>query len=296
MSDDRSHHISKKRLYDILIVPSDDAGQAKRIRLAPWQIGAVLALGVVLVLSAVLVLLIFTPLGLLVPIANPELENRYNRELLSINQRMSDLMQELVELRAYSVKVRQALGENVSLTDSGLVVSKGARRQPTGQQSVGEQRQQIAQSVPQDFVRTSPRPMIERVSGEDPNKVAFPVILPVEGYITRGYDPNQRHFGLDIAGKTGTPVNAAAEGYVIFAGWTYEDGYLIILSHAGGFVTFYKHNQSLLKSANSFVKRGEPVALLGNSGVTSSGPHLHFEIWKNGTPVDPALYIISLSL
>jgi murein DD-endopeptidase MepM/ murein hydrolase activator NlpD len=124
--------------------------------------------------------------------------------------------------------------------------------------------------------------------------VVFPVIMPTEGYVTRTFNPNQRHFGIDIAGKIGTPVYAAAEGYVIFAGWTNEDGNLIILSHAGGFLTFYKHNQSLLRPANSFVKRGEPIALLGNSGI-SSGPHLHFEIWKDGVPVDPARYVMKFN-
>ncbi|MEP0823554.1 MAG: M23 family metallopeptidase, partial [Ignavibacterium sp.] len=114
--------------------------------------------------------------------------------------------------------------------------------------------------------------------------------------ITRGFEPGQRHFGLDIAGTLGTPVNAAADGYVVFAGWTVDEGYVMILSHTDGFLTFYKHNQTLLKGANVFVKRGEPIALLGNSGRMSSGPHLHFEIWKDGTPVDPSLYLLNLYL
>jgi murein DD-endopeptidase MepM/ murein hydrolase activator NlpD len=91
-------------------------------------------------------------------------------------------------------------------------------------------------------------------------------------------------------------VVAAADGYVVFSGWTYQDGQVLILSHSGGFLTYYKHNQSLLKSANIFVRRGEPIALLGNSGRTSSGPHLHFEVWKDGAPVDPARYLLQTTL
>lgn len=295
MPDDRSHHISKKREYDILLVPSDDAGQTKRIRLAPGQIAAVVVGSFAVIVASVLLLLIYTPLGPLVPIPNPELENRYNRELLSINQRMSDVMQQLVELRSYNVKLRQALGENVALSDSGVVVSKGARKQPSSVQMSQEQRQSLVQAIPREGARAALQPVVERIVGDDPNKVVFPVTMPTEGYVTRGYDPNQRHFGMDVAGKSGTPVNAAAEGYVVFSGWTNEDGYMMILSHAGGFLTFYKHNQTLLKSGNSFVKRGEPIALMGNSGATSSGPHLHFEIWKDGAPVDPLQYIINMS-
>jgi murein DD-endopeptidase MepM/ murein hydrolase activator NlpD len=125
--------------------------------------------------------------------------------------------------------------------------------------------------------------------------VSFPAILPAEGYITRGFSPSERHYGLDIAGRTGTLINAAADGHVVFAGWTNDDGNVVILSHLNGFVTFYKHNKSLVKTAGEYVKRGEPIALLGNSGRTSSGPHLHFEIWKDGSPVDPSEFLLNLN-
>jgi murein DD-endopeptidase MepM/ murein hydrolase activator NlpD len=123
--------------------------------------------------------------------------------------------------------------------------------------------------------------------------VSFPAILPTEGFITRGFEPEHNHFGLDIAGKMGNLIVAAADGNIVFSGWTYDDGYIVIVSHASGFMSFYKHNQSLLKSSGSFVRRGEPIATLGNSGTTSSGPHLHFEIWKDGVPVDPSIYLIN---
>jgi murein DD-endopeptidase MepM/ murein hydrolase activator NlpD len=114
--------------------------------------------------------------------------------------------------------------------------------------------------------------------------------------MTRGFDPEHNHFGLDIAGKTGNLIVAAADGKIVFSGWTYDGGYIVIVSHASGFMSFYKHNQSLLKSSGSFVRRGEPIATLGNSGTTSSGPHLHFEIWKDGIPVDPSIYMINFYL
>jgi murein DD-endopeptidase MepM/ murein hydrolase activator NlpD len=126
--------------------------------------------------------------------------------------------------------------------------------------------------------------------------VVFPAILPARGYITRGFGSEANHYGLDIAAKTGSIVSAAADGTVLFAGWTPDDGYLMVLVHAGGFVTIYKHNQSLLRPANARVRRGDPIALLGDSGRTSLGPHLHFEIWKDGSPVDPSLYVMNLAI
>jgi hypothetical protein len=295
MPEELQHHRSKKREYDFLMVPTGDGGTTKRLRLSRGKIGAMLSGSVVLIVVTVLLLLVYTPLGPLVPIPNPELENRYNRELLSIKLRMSDLMEEQVQLRAYVVKVKQAFGEHVTLNDSGAIVEKTDRSRSVARQQTPEF-SRIDQSLKQDAIRPSVSAVVERAGTGETGNVVFPVLMPTTGYLSRGFDVNQRHFGLDIAGKTGTPVNAAAEGYVIFSGWNNEDGYVLIISHTGGFLTYYKHNQSLLKSANSFVKRGEPVALMGNSGFTSSGPHLHFEVWKDGVPVDPQIYIVNLHL
>ena len=128
---------------------------------------------------------------------------------------------------------------------------------------------------------------------QENRRVVFPAMMPADGYLTRGFAAGQRHFGIDIAGNAGSLVRASADGYVVFAGWTSNDGNQIILSHPGGFLTFYKHNQSLLFQSNAAVKRGEPIALLGSSGETSAGPHVHFEVWKDGVPIDPASVVLN---
>ena len=289
MPSDSSHHTSKKAHYTVLLVRTDDVAEPRNMRLAVWQVVLLFLGSITLVVAVVFALLFYTPLAAWVNIPNPELEIRYTQELVSLNQKMASLMEQLVELRSYNVKLRNALGEQAVSTDSGVVVTGTVRTRDTRPVESNRQPQTVTGSVAQAAFYPLP---VETVVEPD-RKVAFPAILPTEGYITRGYLPEQHHFGLDIAGKIGTPVEAAADGYVVFAGWTNEDGYVVILSHADGFLTFYKHNQSLLKSANMFVKRGEPIALLGNSGRTSSGPHLHFEIWKDGTPVNPTSYLLN---
>ncbi len=289
------HHRSKKVRYDILLVPSDDARGTRRIRFAAWQVISVIIGSIALVVAFVLLLLMYTPLGPLVPIPNPELENKYARELRAVSERMVAVMQQLVELQTYNVKLRNALGQNIVQTDSGFVELRPPRGKNNRLSRPTEAQISSLSTNDNRSVKKVNWPVVEHVEQDGGQRVAFPAILPTEGYITRGFDPEQRHYGLDIAGKVGTPVTAAADGNVVFAGWTNEDGYLVILSHAGGFLSFYKHNQSLLKTANTFVKRGEPVALLGNSGLTSAGPHLHFEIWKDGSPVDPSLYVVNLN-
>lgn len=288
------HHKSKKRRYDLLLVPSDDAGEARQVRVTPWQLLLLSGGSVIIIVITVLLILVYTPIGLLVPIPNPELENRYSKELLSLNERMNVLLRELVVLREYNLKLRNALGEKVVMSDSGLVAT-GTLRQPVGNETKREDLQRSRPLVVLPGVSKAPSNMVvAQEIGDRRQVVVFPAIFPTEGYVTRGFDVERRHYGLDIAGKMGTPVNAAADGNVVFAGWTNEDGYVVIISHSGGYLTFYKHNQSLLKSAGVFVRRGEPIALLGNSGETSSGPHVHFEIWKDGTAVDPSQYFLNM--
>ena len=117
------------------------------------------------------------------------------------------------------------------------------------------------------------------------NKILF---IPVEGTVTQGFSNKENHLAIDIAVETGTPIKAISDGRVLFAEWTVETGYVIIIDHGDMLTTVYKHNSSVLKKQNEPVNAGEIVALSGNHGTLTTGPHLHFEIWKNGSPIDPA--------
>jgi murein DD-endopeptidase MepM/ murein hydrolase activator NlpD len=241
-------------------------------------------------------MLTYTPLGQVFPLSNTGLENKYSKELISLNQRMTSLMEQLIELRTYNVKLRRALGENIVLSDSG-VVKVGPRAAEIEKSRLNREEQALVHAPQMMSLEQQMLPVGEVKRKTDAwVAISFPAILPTEGYLTRGFEPEFNHYGLDIAGKTGTLVVAAADGNVVFSGWTYNDGFVVIISHTSSFMSFYKHNQSLLKSAGSFVRRGEPIATLGNSGTTSSGPHLHFEIWKDGIPVDPSAYMINFYL
>jgi len=109
---------------------------------------------------------------------------------------------------------------------------------------------------------------------------------PVSGFISRGFSAENGHMGTDYALKVGTPVYSAANGYVVFADYTVNDGYMIILAHTDNYITVYKHCSQLLKSQRDFVTQGELIALSGNSGKLTTGPHLHFELWKDGFVLD----------
>lgn len=114
---------------------------------------------------------------------------------------------------------------------------------------------------------------------------------PLQGIITRHFDPAQDHFGIDIVADRNEAIKSALDGTVIFSDWTLETGYVIGLQHANNLISVYKHNSSLLKQQGNFVKAGETISIVGESGELSTGPHLHFELWHNGKPIDPEEFI-----
>ncbi|NQW37343.1 MAG: M23 family metallopeptidase [Flavobacteriales bacterium] len=120
-------------------------------------------------------------------------------------------------------------------------------------------------------------------------KVVF--FAPVLGSITQRFNIKEKHYAIDIAVKTGTPVKSAADGTIIFAEWTAETGYVIIIEHTNGFLSVYKHNAIILKKQGDLVTSGEVIATVGNTGEFTSGPHLHFELWNDGYPIDPSQFI-----
>lgn len=114
---------------------------------------------------------------------------------------------------------------------------------------------------------------------------------PVEGYVTDEYDAKKEHYGVDIAAKEDAPVKAVLDGKVISAAYTLETGYVMGVQHANNLVSFYKHNARLLKKAGELVRAGDVIAIVGNTGELSTGPHLHFELWHEGRSLNPKDYI-----
>jgi murein DD-endopeptidase MepM/ murein hydrolase activator NlpD len=120
-------------------------------------------------------------------------------------------------------------------------------------------------------------------------KVLF--FVPLKGVITNGFNTKQDHFGIDIVAKQNEAIKCVLDGTVIFSNWTLETGYTIVIQHQENIVSVYKHNSALLKKEGDFVKAGEPIAIIGQTGELATGPHLHFELWSDGNPVNPKDYI-----
>lgn len=159
---------------------------------------------------------------------------------------------------------------------------------------------EIAKTDPSVLIRTSRKDSLlrEAVAKEDkynpliaPQVQQYALFAPVKGSISEGYDSKSKHYAVDVVTVKDSPVKAVADGTVIFAEWTAATGYVIILKHDNNLISVYKHNAMLTKEQGEVVKAGEVIGTVGNTGELTTGPHLHFELWRDGFPVNPTSFI-----
>ncbi len=124
-----------------------------------------------------------------------------------------------------------------------------------------------------------------------PQAAHFSFFTPLRGMISSHFNPAAGHYGVDVVADHDAVIKSVLEGTVIISAWTMETGYTIGIQHANNIVSIYKHNSKLLKEQGSIVEAGEAIAIIGDTGIYSTGTHLHFELWLNGYPVDPTNYI-----
>ncbi len=145
----------------------------------------------------------------------------------------------------------------------------------------------------------------QMVNQEDPFNLAYEVskrpetslssthfFSPIKGLVTNTFNTTDNHYGIDVVAAPNEVVKATLDGTIILSTWTLETGWVIEIQHDNNLLSVYKHNAELLKRQGDFVKAGDPIAIIGNSGELTTGPHLHFELWHNMTPINPLDYIV----
>ncbi len=285
----------KKEKLTIVIVPGNKSENARNFTIGKFSLLLISISAIGLIAVFVVGLLVYTPLGHFLPITDPEIENKYGKQIIQVQEKLNTLINEIVVLRQYNLKLRRALGEKISDSDSILVEKYS---EPAAEPEVSLK---IQPDVEIESGATTPlfgseektfNPL--RTSTEvEFGMPDLPLTKPIDGLVTRDFNFENGHLGIDISGKEGSAIFASAPGTIIFADWSYDYGNMIIIAHANGFRTVYKHNQRTLKTAGETVRRGEPIALLGNTGKESTGPHLHFELWKDEIAIDPKDYLLN---
>ena len=222
-----------------------------------------------------------------------------NQQLEANNAQVNKLMAEFESLESHQDRINKALGinhRNGSGTSTELIIPE----ENTAVNILPDYSSRTERRVdPAVILRERHNFLQQSKTTIHEFEKSVPTLLPVDGVLSADYENDTskgatQHRGIDIAADKGKMVKAAADGVVVFAGWTYDLGNLIIIYHGNGFYTYYGHNQQALVPRGSLVTKGQQIALLGNSGI-SSAPHLHFEIWKDGVSLDPKDYILAFA-
>lgn len=270
-------NLKKSSFY---ITPSFPTLDTKRYKVSFFELTSYILIFLVIIAALVTLVLTFTPAKQIVLTFEQEKLQLQSEKIKDLESKVILLTRELNKIAKIDKRLNYAL--TLAKTDSldstaaiydSLRKSKGNRIPAGGS---------IFYVVEKFF---------ESFDEQKKNEVYF--IKPIEGIIGKKFAPDKGHIGLDFSVKEGTPVIAAASGTVIFADYTTKNGYEMIIQHADNYLSFYKHCSALLKTARDHVIQGETIALSGNTGINTTGAHLHFEIWKNAKPIDPEKLIIN---
>jgi murein DD-endopeptidase MepM/ murein hydrolase activator NlpD len=288
----------RQRRISVLFIPDDNA-EPYNFRLSWATAKLLMAVGILLALHIVIGGVAYWKY-FRVRAENNELE-RSNTRLLEDNKRVYQLSADYEKMSKEQAKIMSLLGVDPQAA-GGVNLSTllpANQAVTTAKAETRPMPETVNPPVVKDEVAPSGGFLIRRRDENAKYPANLPTLLPVEGFLTTEFSPSKwtppfrSHTGIDIAGKRGSVVLAAGDGQVVFANWTYVWGNLVIIHHGENIFTYYGHNDRLLAHDKTFVKKGEPIALLGNSGL-SSGPHLHFEVWKDGAPIDPRQVLLTL--
>lgn len=245
--------------------------------------------GVSVLLSAVMVIFLIASLIIaFTPLRNylPGYMNSEVREQVVLNALRADSLQQMLERqRMYILNVQDIISgtvkvDSVHSIDSLTVVRSEELMERT--QAEDEFRKQYEETERYNLTTIDNAPVV----------TGLIFFRPTRGMVSSVFDANKKHFGIDIAASPNESVLATLDGTVIMATYTADTGYVIQVQHNQNLVSVYKHCGSLLKKEGDVVKAGEAIALVGNTGEKTTGPHLHFEIWNRGRALDPSKYIV----
>lgn len=217
-------------------------------------------------------------------------QSQTNRKLLSLTMQIDSLEKEML--------IKDQYVNNIHKIVSGDTESFSSLEELTGDMTISTSEIELAQDIKPidsqfraEFEREDLGILTFQTSDNGGEFRELYLFSPLEGIVSDGFDPKNDHFGTDIVAKENEPVKCVADGVVVFSSWTLDSGYVLGVQHRGNLISVYKHNSELLKNVGSFVTAGEIIAIIGNTGELTSGPHLHFELWHNGNPVNPQEYV-----
>jgi len=265
--------------YRLVVYRSEDFSEVRAINLTLSNMYRMASILMLILIALIASILIFTPLKRLIP-GYGKIES--NQKFLQVIEDVDHLTGQIEAQEVYIGSIRTFLSNGLGSSDSlsanisDVVIPTKAVKSPVVKQTIPIQ---VPQSN-QIELDSDQYGLLDVMDGQR-------LVKPVSGLVSSKFDPSIKHYGVDVLAPSQTAIVAMMDGIVFSSGWDLETGYTIGIQHNDNILSFYKHNSQLLKEKGTFVSAGEAVAIIGSTGTMSSGPHLHFEIWHQGRPVDP---------
>jgi murein DD-endopeptidase MepM/ murein hydrolase activator NlpD len=237
----------------------------------------------ILIIFLVIIVLKFTPLnGIL-------FNNKEMRKSVTVMQRQVAALQDTVTVRNKQLQdIKRII---VAGKDTTLSIRPVSRKHTVSGNKKASESSAGIQTASKIKLEELPS-NAAKVAALFKNAPDFPAFYPIKGVLTEGFNIEDGHYGLDIAADAGTPFRAIADGVIISEVWTFNYGYVIVIQHADGILTIYKHARTLSKAIGQTVKEGDILGTIGKVGILTTGPHLHIEIWRDGIPQNPEQYLM----
>ncbi|MEO8774250.1 MAG: M23 family metallopeptidase [Gelidibacter sp.] len=268
--------------YRLVVLNEDTFEERFAIKLTRLNVFVIVSLTSILLVAATIFLIAFTPLREFIPGYS---SSKLKKQAISLSFKTDSLQQIINVNEKYFSSIKRVLTGDVKTVEFNKDSILRAANAETAHLSIKPSKQD---SLLREKVDKEDKYNLFESAITTSNFVLFP---PVNGNISEGYNLKEKHYAVDIIVAKDTPVKATADGTVIFAEWTVETGYVVIIEHSYELISVYKHNASLTKEQGDVVKAGEVIAMTGNTGEYTTGPHLHFELWSKGYPINPTNFI-----
>jgi len=262
-----------KNRYRLIIRQDENLEEKVSIVLTPWNLLIGLSVGLFLFGIIIYLLLAYTPLNYIFPTKSAKYSSIEQYEMI---QKIDSLENGMKQIRLQS----EVLGKVLAGEDITVSIAEDSPEVIIDDPSAPE--------VSNGQTNNSGTVALKHV-GASPDNYNF--FVPIKGVVSDTFNVDRKHLAVDIVAPSGSVIKSIQKGTVIFSSWTPGGGQTLIIQHPNDFLSVYKHNAALLKKVGTFVQAGDAVALVGSTGELTSGPHLHFELWKNGVAVNPLNYV-----
>ncbi len=298
---DLLERVKKKLLqrYRVELIDDETMYQSRQYRVRPLTVVLIMVASFVLVVGCTMAMVIFVPtFHRLIPgYIDPE---AYRQERARTAEQVARIEEEMDRLIAYNQNFQRLAGGGSpdslpQFSQDRLEAARSNLPDPTPVvefEDTDPIEKVDPENNPPPEVASSSVGVRTSVVKTASRSVLDELFLPLSGRMSRAYSEAQKHYGVDIVADEGSLIRSATDGFVQFAEYSEDNGWVISVSSGrDNVVTFYKHNSRLLKEIGSYVRAGEAIAVIGNTGENSTGPHLHFELWQNGKFLNPANFI-----